>query len=198
LLNGLATRRRASTTHRHVCGHGLHRPEITDNLPDYLSLSAGLKFANVPNGLAARRRSSTTSSPCLQSWVTLPGDHGQAAGLLVSVRWPGVRKCAERPGHQTEINHDCIAMLAVMSYIARRSRATCRTTCLYVLCVQPPVGFWDQAAKTNTCCEVIANGRLVMLAIIGMFSVCRRRLASGTRLRRPRSFARTSRTAAWP
>eukprot|EP00972_Heterocapsa_arctica_P036392 5356748-Heterocapsa_arctica.AAC.1 len=39
------------------------------------------------------------------------------------------------------------------------------------------------------------NGRLAMIAVIGMFAACRSRLASGTRLRRPASFARRSRTA---
>jgi hypothetical protein len=53
--------------------------------------------------------------------------------------------------------------------------------------MQAPVGFWDPAAKTEKFREDIANGRLAMMAIIGMFSECGRRLASGR-----------SRTAAWP
>jgi hypothetical protein len=52
------------------------------------------------------------------------------------------------------------------------------------------VGFWDPAAKTNKFGKEIANGRLTTWAVIGMYSACRRRLASGTRLRRPASFAR--------
>eukprot|EP00972_Heterocapsa_arctica_P006718 982535-Heterocapsa_arctica.AAC.1 len=36
------------------------------------------------------------------------------------------------------------------------------------------------------------------MAVIGMFAACMRRLASGTRLRRPTIFARRSQTAAWP
>eukprot|EP00972_Heterocapsa_arctica_P001134 160586-Heterocapsa_arctica.AAC.1 len=71
----------------------------------------------------------TAASPCLRSWVTSPGDHGQAAGLPVSVRWPEICKCVERPGPHPQ-GHGCIAMLAVVGYIARRSRASCRTTCL--------------------------------------------------------------------
>jgi hypothetical protein len=52
------------------------------------------------------------------------------------------------------------------------------------------VGFWDPAAKTNKFGKEIANGRLTTLAVIGMYTAGRRRLASGTRLRRPASFAR--------
>eukprot|EP00972_Heterocapsa_arctica_P098764 14574075-Heterocapsa_arctica.AAC.1 len=55
----------------------------------------------------------------------------------------------------------------------------------HVLCVQVPAGFWDPAATTEKWCKEIANGRLAMLAILSMFSACRRRLASGIRLRRP-------------
>jgi hypothetical protein len=36
------------------------------------------------------------------------------------------------------------------------------------------VGFWDPAAKTRRFCEEIANGRLAMMTVIGMFSSCRR------------------------
>jgi hypothetical protein len=39
--------------HRHACGQGLHHPEFTGKLPGYLSPSAGLKFKDVPNDLAA-------------------------------------------------------------------------------------------------------------------------------------------------
>eukprot|EP00972_Heterocapsa_arctica_P008895 1304780-Heterocapsa_arctica.AAC.2 len=41
---------------------------------------------------------STTASPCLRPLFITPGDHWQAAGLPVSVRWPEVRGSAERPG----------------------------------------------------------------------------------------------------
>jgi hypothetical protein len=34
-------------------------------------------------------------------------------------------------------------------------------------------GFWDPAARTNTFCKEIANGRLAMREIIGVFSACR-------------------------
>ena len=36
------------------------------------------------------------------------------------------------------------------------------------------VGFGDPAARTNKFCEEIANGRLAMMTVIGMFSACRR------------------------
>ena len=41
------------------------------------------------------------------------------------------------------------------------------------------VGFWDPTAKTRTFCEEIAKGLLAMVAIIVMFSACKRRFILG-------------------
>ena len=101
---------------------GYITPEITGKFPGYLSPSAGLKFADVPNGLAA-----ISKVPAMRTDL---GAHGLLRGVPVPVR-----------------GHSC----------------SCWGLRLQGLDFLRPSGE-DQEAVGRAC-----NGRLAMMAIIGMF-----------------------------
>ena len=155
------------------CRQVVPSQEITGKLPGYLSPSAGLKFEDVPNGLAAISK--------------VP-----AAG------WGQI-----------------LAYMAFCETSQDQSPGTAAAAGDFGFKVLTSS---DPAEKTKKLAAEIANGRLAMMAIIGMFfqvtgpstppprcarsrtsSACRRRLASSTRPASPRmATPRTSRAAARP
>jgi len=108
---------------------GYITPELTGKLPGYLSPSAGLKFADVPNGLAA------ISKVPAAGWAQIV-----AYGLFVEYS-DGFGETAEKAGLAPG---DCG--------------------------FKPPLLATDDAeVRTKRLNAEIANGRLAMMAIIGMF-----------------------------
>eukprot|EP00438_Fugacium_kawagutii_P006685 Skav219097 [mRNA] locus=scaffold1574:159526:176924:+ [translate_table: standard] len=190
---------------------GYITPEITGKFPGYLSPSAGLKFADVPNGLAA------ISKVPAAGW-------GQILAYMAFCevsqdQSPGTPAAAGDFGFkvQTELKHGRISMLATMGYI------TPEITGKFPGYLSPSAGLkfadvpnglaaiskvpaagWGQILAYMAFCEVsqdqspgtpaaagdfgfkvltasdpaektkklsaeLANGRLAMMAIIGMF-----------------------------
>ncbi|CAE7821823.1 unnamed protein product, partial [Symbiodinium sp. CCMP2456] len=104
---------------------GYITPEITGKLPGFLSPSAGLKFADIPNGLAAVSKVLTSSDPAEKTkklsaelangrlaMMAIIGMFFQASSLSVD---GSVENFKRR--RATEIKHGRIAMLATMGYI---------------------------------------------------------------------------------
>merc|ERR550525_1170877 len=109
---------------------GYITPELTGKFPGYLSPSMGLKFADIPNGLAA-----VSKVPAL-GWVQMVAYAGYC-----ELSGPRTRAC---------------------------------TTSDYADITPGDYGFKvltsdDPAAKESKLAAEIANGRLAMMAIIGMF-----------------------------
>merc|ERR1711904_202230 len=126
-VENFARRRSVEIKHGRICmlaTMGYITPEITGKLPGYLSPSAGLKFADIPNGLAAISKVPTVG------WAKIAADGGfcEFSGGFEDYK-------TGTPGDYgwKVLTSD------------------------------------DPAEKTKKLAAEIANGRLAMVAIIGMF-----------------------------
>ncbi|CAK0811675.1 unnamed protein product [Prorocentrum cordatum] len=179
---------------------GYITPEITGKLPGYLSPSAGLKFADIPNGLGAISKVPAagwaqivaygafcelsqdqsagtaaaagdfgfkvlTSSDPSELGVQDPVGFWDPAGFTAD---GSTENFARR--RQTELKHGRVSMLATMGYI------TPEITGKLPGYLSPSAGLkfadipnGDAAEKQKKLAAEIANGRLAMMAIIGMF-----------------------------
>jgi hypothetical protein len=97
---------------------------------------------------ACRRQTviSTAASPCLRPGVASPGVHWQAAGLPVSVRWPEVRGCAERPGRHLQGAGRGLGSEPCLLGLCETSQDQ-----FHELCAPPPDG--DQAQPHRHACD---------------------------------------------
>ncbi|CAL1151300.1 unnamed protein product [Cladocopium goreaui] len=174
---------------------GYITPEITGKFPGYLSPSAGLKFADVPNGLAAISKVPATGwgqilaymAFCEVSQEQTPGSAAYAGDFGFKVL------TSSDPAEKTkklnaEIANGRLAMMAIIgmffqdgltgsawgdwaNYTASPLRAFENE-----LGVQAPVGFWDPAGFTadgsvedfkRRRATEIKHGRISMLATMG-------------------------------
>merc|ERR1712084_123849 len=126
-VENFARRRQTELKHGRVsmlATMGYITPEITGKLPGYLSPSAGLKFADIPNGLAA------ISKVPAAGWAQMVA-YGAFCELSQD-QSPGTAAAAGDFGFKVLTSS-------------------------------------DPAEKEKKLCAEIANGRLAMMAIIGMF-----------------------------
>ncbi|CAK0869941.1 unnamed protein product [Prorocentrum cordatum] len=175
---------------------GYITPEITGKLPGYLSPSAGIKFADVPNGLGA------ISKVPLGGWgqiflycayveisqdQTIPGSpasRGEFGFKLLTSPDPAEKQ----KKLAAEIANGRLAMMAIIGMFFQDglTGSAWGDWALYTgsplrafeneLGVQPPTGFWDPAGftkdgdadafKRRRCVE-IRHGRICMLATMG-------------------------------
>merc|ERR1719410_2049778 len=193
-----ARRRSVELKHGRICmlaTMGYITPEITGKIPGYLSPSAGLKFEDIPNGLAAISKVPTVGwaqiaayfgfcefSGGFEDYTTgTPGDYGWK--VLTS----------DDPAEKTkklsaEIANGRLAMVAIIGMFfqdgltgsAWGDWATYTDSPLRAfeseLGVQPPVGFWDPVGFTKDGDAAdfrrrrtteIKHGRISMLATMG-------------------------------
>merc|ERR1712115_649661 len=197
-VENFARRRQTELKHGRVsmlATMGYITPEITGKLPGYLSPSVGLKFADIPNGLAAISKVPTAGwaqiaayfgfcefSGGFEDYTTgTPGDYGWK--VLTS----------DDPAEKTkklsaEIANGRLAMVAIIGMFfqdgltgsAWGDWSTYTDSPLRAfeseLGVQDPVGFWDPVGftadgdelqfKRRRCVE-LKHGRISMLATMG-------------------------------
>merc|ERR1712117_353683 len=192
-------RRSVEIKHGRICmlaTMGYITPEITGKFPGYLSPSAGLKFEDIPNGLAAISKVPGLGWSQIFMWCAYaeitngyewdskePGNVGWNPPLLVSSD-PEVRKRRLN----AELANGRLAMMAIIgmffqdgltgsawgdwaNYTGSPLRAFENE-----LGVQPPVGFWDPLGFASDGDEdvfkrrrtvEIKHGRVSMLATMG-------------------------------
>merc|ERR1712228_1140689 len=174
---------------------GYITPEITGKFPGYLSPSSGLKFADIPNGLAAISKVPALGwaqivayagfcelSAGSDDWKTgTPGDYGFKV-LTSSDPAEKTKKLS------AEIANGRLAMMAIIGMFFQDglTGSAWGDWALYTasplrafeneLGVQDPVGFWDPlglsadgdmlAFKRRRCVE-LKHGRICMLATMG-------------------------------
>ncbi|CAJ1377185.1 unnamed protein product [Effrenium voratum] len=129
---------------------GYITPEITGKFPGYLSPSAGLKFADVPNGLAAISKVPAAGWGQILAYMAFcEVSQDQSAGTPAAAGDFGFKVLtasdpeAKKTKLAAELANGRLAMMAI-------------------------IGMFFQAKKTKLAAE-LANGRLAMMAIIGMF-----------------------------
>eukprot|EP00438_Fugacium_kawagutii_P005169 Skav206286 [mRNA] locus=scaffold922:317012:333650:- [translate_table: standard] len=173
---------------------GYMTPEITGKFPGYLSPSAGLKFADVPNGLAAISKVPAEGWGQILFWMAFcetsksqapgtPGAVGDFGWKLITSDDPVIkeRKLA------SELANGRLAMVAIMGMLFQDrdgltgsafgdfsiKQGSAWLAFENELGVQAPVGFWDPAGA-----DVVENfkrrrqtelkhGRISMLATMG-------------------------------
>merc|ERR1712137_1038723 len=176
---------------------GYITPELTGKFPGYLSPSAGLKFADIPNGLAAISKVPALGwaqvvayagfcelSAGSDDWKTgTPGDYGFK---VLTASDPETRK----KKLNAELANGRLAMMAIMGMFFQDglTGSAWGDWALYTdsplrafeneLGVQPPVGFWDPLEFTKDGnrenflrrrAVEIKHGRVSMYACIGYF-----------------------------
>jgi len=171
---------------------GYMTPEITGKWPGYLSPSAGLKFADIPNGLAAISKVPALGWLQILAWggycelskeESAPGS-GDYGFKLISSSDPEVVKRKLN----AELANGRLAMMAIIGMFFQDglTGAPWGDWALYTdsplrafedeLGVQPPVGFWDPLEFTKDGNEElfkrrrsveIKHGRVSMLAAMG-------------------------------
>merc|ERR1719249_430478 len=193
-------RRRRQTELKHgrvsmLATMGYITPEITGKLPGYLSPSAGLKFADIPNGLAA------ISKVPAAGWVQIVAycafcelSQDQSAGTAASKGDFGFKVLtASDPAEKTkklaaELANGRLAMMAIIGMFFQDglTGSAWGDWALYTasplrafeneLGVQAPVGFWDPLGYAKDGDVVAFNrrrstelkhGRISMLATMG-------------------------------
>ncbi|CAJ1377186.1 unnamed protein product [Effrenium voratum] len=164
---------------------GYITPEITGKFPGYLSPSAGLKFADVPNGLAAISKVPAAGWGQILAYMAFcEVSQDQSAGTPAAAGDFGFKVLtasdpeAKKTKLAAELANGRLAMMAIIgmffqdgltgsawgdwaNYTASPLRAFENE--LGVLTASDP-----EAKKTKLAAE-LANGRLAMMAIIGMF-----------------------------
>merc|ERR1712110_345962 len=192
-------RRSVEIKHGRICmlaTMGYITPEITGKLPGYLSPSAGLKFEDVPNGLAAISKVPGLGWSQIFMWCAYaeitngyewdtkePGNVGWNPPLLVSSD-PETRKRRL----SAELANGRLAMMAIIGMFFQDglTGSAWGDWALYTgsplrafeneLGVQAPVGFWDPVGFTKDGdadlfkrrrATEIKHGRISMLATMG-------------------------------
>jgi hypothetical protein len=133
---------------------------------------AGVRADGRPENSARHRQAviSTAASPCLRPWVASPGDHWQAAGPPVSVRWPQVYGCAEQPVRHLQGagrrlgSEPCLHGLRETSQDQPPGTADPKGDCGFKGRTSS-----DLAALTANLSAEITNGSLARRAIIGCY-----------------------------
>merc|ERR1712190_292524 len=163
---------------------GYMTPEITGKWPGYLSPSAGLKFADIPNGLAAVSKVLAWGGYCeLSKEERAPGS-GDYGFKLITSSGPEAKKRKLN----AELANGRLALMAIigMFYQDGLTGSPWGDWALYTdsplrafeneLGVLPPVGFWDPLELSKDGNEdvfkrrrsvEIKHGRVSMLAAMG-------------------------------
>merc|ERR1719487_2748407 len=174
---------------------GYITPEITGKLPGYLSPSAGLKFADIPNGLAAVSKVPTLGWAQIAAYFGFcefsGGFEDYKSGTPGDYGWKVLT--SDDPAEKTkklsaEIANGRLAMVAIMGMLFQDglTGSAWGDWALYTasplrafeneLGVQAPVGFWDPAGlSSDGSTENFArrrqtelkHGRISMLATMG-------------------------------
>ncbi|CAJ1384897.1 unnamed protein product [Effrenium voratum] len=153
---------------------GYITPEITGKLPGYLSPSAGLKFADVPNGLAAISKVPAAGWGQILAYMAFcEVSQDQSAGTPAAAGDFGFKVLtasdpeAKKTKLAAELANGRLAMMAIIGMFFQDQSAGTPAAAgdfgFKVLTASDP-----EAKKTKLAAE-LANGRLAMMAIIGMF-----------------------------
>ncbi|CAK9091890.1 unnamed protein product [Durusdinium trenchii] len=151
---------------------GYITPEITGKLPGYLSPSAGLKFADVPNGLAAISKVPAAGWGQILAYMAFcEVSQDQSPGTPAAAGDFGFKVLTSSdPAEKTkklsaELANGRLAMMAIIGMFFQNE-----------LGVQPPFGFWDPVGFTadgdteayaRRRQTEIKHGRIAMLATMG-------------------------------
>ncbi|CAJ1400325.1 unnamed protein product [Effrenium voratum] len=152
---------------------GYITPEITGKFPGYLSPSAGLKFADVPNGLAAISKVPAAGWGQILAYMAFcEVSQDQSAGTPAAAGDFGFKVLtasdpeAKKTKLAAELANGRLAMMAIIGMFFQdglTGSAWAGDFGFKVLTASDP-----EAKKTKLAAE-LANGRLAMMAIIGMF-----------------------------
>ena len=171
------------------------RPEITGKLPGYLSPSAGLKFEDVPNGLAAISKVPAAGWAQILAYMAFcETSQDQSPGTAAAAGDFGFKVLTSSdPAEKTkklaaELANGRLAMMAIIGMFFQDglTGSAWGDWALYTasplrafeneLGVQAPVGFWDPAGFTadgnvedfaRRRQTEIKHGRIAMLAAMG-------------------------------
>merc|ERR1711981_1018642 len=191
-------RRSVEIKHGRICmlaTMGYITPEITGKLPGYLSPSAGLKFADIPNGMAAISKVPTLGWAQIAAYFGFcefsGGFEDYKSGTPGDYGWKGLTSddpAEKQKKLSAEIANGRLAMAAIMGMLFQDglTGSAWGDWALYTasplrafeseLGVQEPVGFWDPLGlsadgdlatfKRRRTVE-LKHGRISMLATMG-------------------------------